>query len=280
MIKCLKSYIWRKKVLTKYKGKKIVRKEKFDYNLLVDTAILLGEIMLKNGAETKRVEDAMDKLLRTTKMKHIEAVVMTTSIIVTLSDPSIEHITAVSRIHDRVTNLNKVNLANLAVKKYCNKEIELEELFQELKRIKKVEQYNNYLKAIGLILVPPAFTIMLNGTYLDAISALVCGILITILNKAFSYVKINDFIKNSILVMIVSFAASLLSKLINSDVQSVVVGFIMPYVPGIAITNAARDTFNAEYMSVAARLLDAIIQALAVALGVFVGLYMSNILLK
>ena len=79
--------------------KKIDKNSEFDYSLLVDTAILLGEIMLKNGAETNRVEDAMHKLLKTTKMKHIEAVVMTTSIIVTLSDPSLEHITAVSRIH-------------------------------------------------------------------------------------------------------------------------------------------------------------------------------------
>ena len=267
-------------MLTKYKGiKKKENKNKFDYSLLVDTAILLGEIMLKNGAETNRVEEAMDKLLRTTKMKHIEAVVMTTSIVVTLSDPSLKHITAVSRIHDRITNLNRVNIANSLVNEYCNGNIDLEELFHKLKDIKQLNQYNNYLKALGLILIPPAFTIMLNGTYLDAISALICGILIAILNKAFLYIKINAFMKNSILVMIIAFAASLLSKLINSDVQSVVVGFIMPYVPGIAITNAARDTFNADYMSGAARLLDALVQALAVALGVFVGLYMSNVLL-
>ena len=53
---------------TKYKlSKKIEETQKFDYSLLVDTAILLGEIMLKNGAETNRVEDAIDKLLRNYK---------------------------------------------------------------------------------------------------------------------------------------------------------------------------------------------------------------------
>lgn len=262
-------------MLVKHKFTK-KKKEEFDYSLLVDTAILLGEIMLKNGAETNRVEKAMDKLLRTTKMKHIEAVVMTTSIVVTLSDPSFNHITAVSRIRDRITNLNRVDIANSLVNKYCNKEIDLEELFHRLKRIRELNQYSNLLKALALILIPPAFTVMLNGTYLDVISALICGILISILNKGFSYIKINDFMKNFIIIMIVSFSASLLSKLINSEVQSVVVGFIMPYVPGIAITNAARDTFNADYMSGAARLLDALVQALAVALGVFVGLYIGN----
>ena len=264
-------------MLTKYKGiKKKENKNKFDYSLLVDTSILLGEIMLKNGSETNRVEDAMHKLLKTTKMKHIEAVVMTTSIIVTLSDPSIEHITAVSRIHDRITNLNRVNLASLAVDKYCRKEIDLEELFHELKKIKVLNQYSNTLKAIGLVIIPPAFTIMLNGTLLEALLALICGILITFLNKGFGYIKINDFMKNTIIIMIVSFIASLTSKLIDINVQAVVVGFIMPYVPGIAITNAARDTFNADYMSGAARLLDALVQAFAVALGVFVGLSLTS----
>ena len=53
---------------TKYKlSKRIEEVQTFDYSLLVDTAILLGEIMLKNGAETNRVEAAIDKLLRNDK---------------------------------------------------------------------------------------------------------------------------------------------------------------------------------------------------------------------
>ena len=54
------------------KIKKIKKEDKFDYKLLVDTTILLGEIMLKNGAETNRVEDAMHKLLRTTKKINVK----------------------------------------------------------------------------------------------------------------------------------------------------------------------------------------------------------------
>jgi len=265
---------------TKFKTvKKIERKKEFDYSLLVDTAILVGEIMLKSGAETNRVEDVIDKLLETTKMKHVEAVVMNTSIIVTLSDPSIEHITAVVRIREKSTNLNRVNMSYQAVNRYCNGEIDLEGLFHELKNIKKANQYSNILKNLALILIPPAFTLMLNGTYIDGIFALICGIIIAGLNNVFSHVIINGFMKTTIIVTFSSIVASMLSNLNNSDVQSVIVGVIMPYVPGVAITNAARDTFNADYMSGAARLLDAIVQAFAVGIGVFVGLYISNFLM-
>lgn len=256
------------------------KEEKTDYNLLVDTAILLGEIMLKNGAETNRVEINMDKLLRTTKMKHIEAVVMTTSITVTLSDPSIEHITAVSRIHDRTTNLNRVNLANDLINKYCSNKIDLEELFHELKKIKNLKQYNEVISSIAFVLVAPAFTVMLNGGLIETISALICAISMVIVNKLFSYIKINAFLKNGVMTIMTSFLAVLLNKYLGSNIQSVVVGFIMPYVPGIVITNAARDTFNADYMSGAARLLDAMVQAIDIALGVYVGLFLGNLLFK
>ena len=250
-----------------------------DYHLLVDTAILVGEIMLKNGAETYIVEQTMDKLLKTTNMKHIETVVMTTSIIVTLSDPKIEHITAVSRIHERTTNLNRIYHVDYLVDQYCQGKIDLEELFHSLKKLKQFNQYRQFLNNIALILIPPAFTIMLNGTWIDAISATICGIILVLLHKMFSLIKTNDFIRNTVIMLIVTIVSEILSKLIGSSVDSVIIGVMMPYVPGIAITNAARDTLSADYMSGAGRLLDALIQAFAVALGVLVGMFISNFLL-
>lgn len=250
-----------------------------DYNLLVDTAILVGEIMLKNGAETYIVEKTMDKLLKTTNMKHIETVVMTTSIIVTLSDPSIEHITAVSRIHERITNLNRIYNVNILVNQYCNNEIDLEDLFHKLKYLKKFNQYNYLLKSLALILIPPAFTIMLNGTWIDALSATICGLILVLLNKIFKLVETNDFIKNAFTMLVITIISVILNKLIGSNVESVIIGVMMPYVPGIAITNAARDTLSADYMSGAARLLDALIQAFAVAIGVLIGMFIGNTIL-
>ena len=39
--------------------------EDIDYRLLVDTAVLAGEIMLKNGAGTNLVEETIKKILKT-----------------------------------------------------------------------------------------------------------------------------------------------------------------------------------------------------------------------
>ena len=40
-----------------------------DYKLLLDTAVMAGEILLESGAETWRVEDTMLRMLRMSGLK-------------------------------------------------------------------------------------------------------------------------------------------------------------------------------------------------------------------
>ena len=55
-----------------------------DYKLLMNTAILAGETMLKSGAETYRVEDTINRILKTSNAQTVETVVLMTGIFVTL----------------------------------------------------------------------------------------------------------------------------------------------------------------------------------------------------
>jgi uncharacterized membrane protein YjjP (DUF1212 family) len=87
-----------------------------DYRLLIDSAVLAGEIMLRNGSETYLVEETINKILKTQKMKHIETVVMVTMIIATISNPDRDPITVIRRIERRQTNLNKIYLVQDVVK--------------------------------------------------------------------------------------------------------------------------------------------------------------------
>ena len=48
----------------------------------------------------------------------------------------------------------------------------------------------------------------------------------------------------------------------------IIVGGLMPLVPGVAITNALRDLLAGDLMSGAARILEAALTAVAVAMGV------------
>ena len=47
-----------------------------------------------------------------------------------------------------------------------------------------------------------------------------------------------------------------------------ITGAIMPLVPGVAITNAVRDTISGDLISGSARLIEAFLTAVAIAVGV------------
>ena len=57
---------------------------------------------------------------------------------------------------------------------------------------------------------------------------------------------------------------------INMD--TVIISAIMPLVPGVAITNAIRDTLQGDYLSGGARVLEAFLKAASIALGVGIGM--------
>ena len=75
-------------------------------------------------------------------------------------------------------------------------------------------------------------------------------------------------------------AAAILLKWVfpSLDEDIVIISAIMPMVPGVAITNAVRDTLQGDYISGGARILEAFLKAAAVALGVGAGMALAGLI--
>ena len=50
--------------------------------------------------------------------------------------------------------------------------------------------------------------------------------------------------------------------------DKIIIGGIMPLVPGIPLTNSIRDFINSDYLSGSIRLIDALLTAFCIAVGV------------
>ena len=57
-----------------------------------------------------------------------------------------------------------------------------------------------------------------------------------------------------------------------NDLAPVIIGNMMPLVPGVAFTNGLRDLINGDLVSGIARVVEAILIAFAIALGVGIAL--------
>ncbi|WAJ24779.1 threonine/serine exporter family protein [Lacrimispora xylanolytica] len=242
--------------------------------LLVETAVLAGEIMLISGAEIFRVENTIDHILRKAGRETSEAIVFSTGIFASLNDPSIEAITVARRVTGRSTNLNRVYLVNDVSRKLCEDRITVEEAYRKLKEIRTTMQYSRWLKDAGIVGVSVFFTLLLGGGGRDFLAAAITGAVLAVAMEVSSRLKLNDFCMNGISAFLIAFTALSVEKLLLPGIRSdiIIIGAIMPLVPGVIFTTAIRDTLNGDYASGTARMMEAVVIALSVAAGVGAGI--------
>lgn len=252
-----------------------------DYKKLVDTAILAGEIMLRSNAETYRIEDVMNRILDISCLETSEAIALTTGIFVTLDDPSITPITEVKRLTDRVTNLDNIARVNSITRRLTFGELSLDEAFNKLQKVETEGQYDPRVKNLATSLIPTLFTLLLGGGLIEALIAWLNGGILVGSFKVEKRLNLGFFIHHVLYSMIAVLVINIFKRVAftSLNVDLAIGGSIMPLVPGTAITNGFRDTLRGDYMSGGARTMEAIVIALAISVGVALGLVIGGIFL-
>ena len=122
---------------------------------------------------------------------------------------------------------------------------------------------------------------MFGGTFLDVLFATIMGVW---LSGCITFAKIKKI--DTLVQDVVSCAGiALFTILIQAyffpqlDADIVIVSAFMPIVPGVAITNAIRDTLQGDYLSGCARMLEAFLKAASVAVGAGLGMAIGGMIL-
>ena len=106
------------------------------------------------------------------------------------------------------------------------------------------------------------------------LATIIVGIFLSGIMLAGKGAGIPDLILDILNAVSVGIAALVMKRIMGDvmNLDTVIIGSIMPLVPGVAITNAVRDTFQGDYISGCARLLEAFLKAAFVALGIGIAL--------
>lgn len=255
--------------------------DSFYYRELVDMAILAGQIMMSSGAETHRVEDTIWRILQTTGFSQADAFVLPTGITVTLSDDKNETLSITRRIMPGSNNLSRIYRVNNVSRDFCGGKITLEEAKSRLESIKNEHIYGTAMKMIGVMLATSMFALLYGGSLLDATVALIAGLVMSFENYYLRKLIGMDFLCDVLCAATIT-AVSLLCVFgamktgIELHPQYIIVGGIMPLVPGVAITNAVRDVLQGDFISACARMVEAFMIAAAVAVGVGAGIFLGQ----
>lgn len=237
------------------------------------TAMLAGEIMAGSGAETFRVEDTMIRILKLSGLAGVEVYVTTTGIMATLSDPEIVPITEVKRIHNRMSNLSRISDVNQISRNLCDGKSSVEEAYTELIRIRDENIYSRRMVAVATIISTGGFTGLFGGTLTDCLVASLNGLIIVLVGKLLLHRIGSSFMIDAAKSFCIAFFTMLCTLILkNANQDVIIIGSIMPLVPGIPITNAIRDTLQGDYMSGTARAVEAFVVSAGITVGIGLGL--------
>lgn len=239
-----------------------------DTNKILDLAIDAGKIMLENGGETYRVEETMLRICKALGLQHADCYATPTVLMLNCKDKSGNNISAVKRIVSRTFNLDKIVKINELSRIIEKDHMDVDDVLGELESIRNMPTYSKKAKIVLAAFAAGAFTLVFGGNFRDALTALLVGAVIQNIIIFLSAFKVADFFIDIVGGAIAALLALITYKLgIVQHYDKIIIGGIMLLVPGLAITNAIRDTISGDLVSGISRAVEAFIIAVGIAVG-------------
>ena len=232
---------------------------------LLNTIIEAGKMLVESGAEVNRVEETMVRMCRCFEgIEYADSYVTLTGIMFSLTYDN-QTMTRICRVHTGEVDLNQINTLS---RRICSNPISVDELANELDRIKGMSRYTFKETMLFGAVGAAGFGMFFNGTLLEIVMSFFIGILIRCISCFLSKHKLNSFLNNAISAGSAELSAQLIHQVLpQTNVDIMVISSFMLLVPGLAITNAIRDTIAGDYVSGVARAVDAFLCAIAIAVG-------------
>ena len=245
-----------------------------DTKEILTLAVEIGDMMLRNGAEIYRVEDVVLRILESYQIEEYDVYVISNGIFASANEDRED---ACSMIRHVPLGSGKIATLNQLARDFCEHQCSVSEAWERLKNCKTQKIYSNPVMILACGLGCGCFCYMFGGRPLDAVFAFLIGSLEEVLLMQFAKHKLSRVLSNvfaSIFVTILSILILLTGLPLMQD--KIVIGAIMPLVPGIAFTTSIRDFYNGDYLAGTIHLIDALLTALCIAVGVCISIWVSQ----
>lgn len=239
----------------------------------LDLAGYAGELLLKNGAEIFRVYDTMHRILNNCGYSNHNIYVISNGIFATVNEGEEDRCTFVRHVPLGSVHLGMISEVNRIARNFENKDISPEETFDALRNLPNhIYKENTRLSLFSSGIGAAAFCYMLGGFPCDIPFAFILGCVLQY------FLLISDQRMPLFLTTLCgSFLATLGSKIFTVFLpflhfHSLVIGAIIILVPGVAFTTSIREFFNGDYLSGIIHIVNAVLTAICIAVGVAMAL--------
>lgn len=250
-----------------------------DTTAVLDLAMELGYQLQMAGGEIYRVEESITRVLAAYGIQSGEVFAIPNCIIASLSDQG-QTLTRVRRVGGHGIDIWRLEAVNALCRRLCRVPLPPNQARRELEETLEGEpEYPQWVILLAHFVAAAAFCLFFGGSGWDALCAGACGVAIGLclwLAKGLG--------GGLVLKTIAAGAASALLALalvaagLGRNVDLITIGALMLLVPGVALTTAVREIMVGDMVSGLSRLAEAILIAVAIALGTGVALAAGRLL--
>lgn len=234
-------------------------------------ALYAGELMMKSGAEIYRVEDTISRICKACKINYVEVFATPTGIFLSIdqgTEDSDMH-TFIKRIKNSGIDLDKISRINSFSREFSDTDLSIDNGFIILKEIAAGKPYPLAFRILGAALVASFFSVIFQGGIKDFICSFFIGACSYAASIFMNRIATNLFIQGFTCCALATFLALCSFAMgLGSNLSSIIIGSIMIFLPGVAITNAVRDTLAGDMLAGVSKGTEAVIIAVSLASGV------------
>lgn len=233
-------------------------------------AVYAAEIMMKNGAEIYRVEDTVTRICKACSIPYVEVFATPTGIFVSIDKGGDEDDTQtyIKRIKGAGTDLSKISRVNQFSREFTTTDLSVEAGMGILEEIDRQKPYPLWARLLSASMICSFFSIVFGGNLVDFCMAVLSGAICYSFSMLLKKIDVNFFIQGFCCCGLAAFIAlTAAAALPSASYDPIIIGTIMIFVPGAALTNSIRDFLSGDMLSGLARMTEALLTAVALATG-------------
>lgn len=233
-------------------------------------AVRAGEIMMKSGGEIYRVEDMISRICHACDIPHVEIFATANGIFASIGSggENGDIKTYIKTIRTISTDLSKISKINDLSRAFVSGNIDVEEAIKEAEKIDATKPYSLPVRFVCSAVAAFTFCLLFGGDVVEACLSAAIGVLACFIANVLNKYDTNYFIVDFICIAVASLLALASASFgIAENYNPIIIGVLMLFVPGVALTNSLRDFINGDMQSGMLRLCEALAVAVALAAG-------------
>lgn len=234
---------------------------------IMEIAMRAGHILLENGAEISRVEETIDRICRHYGIESANSFVLSNGIFSTMGNEREAFFARVQHIPVSGARLNRVAAVNQFSREIEEGKHTIEELGGCLDAIEQMPGKRKSVQIAASAVGSGAFCCLLGGDLADSGAAFLSGLVLYIYILHIGKNR-SRLVQNILGGALVTFCCMVFYHIgLGRHISSMIIGSVIPMIPGVAFTNGIRDITDGDYIAGSVRMMDAVLAVLSIALG-------------